>query len=180
MKILFILLVVLPVIYSAQDPINIYKLSESDNLEDWYILDDGVMGGLSQGQFRLNEDLRGIFSGDVSLENNGGFSSVRYYTGKMDIEGYQKCVFRVKGDGKRYQLRMKSKTTEAFSYIQYFETSGEWETITIDLDSFYPTYRGRRLDMPNYPAEILSEISFLISNKKAESFKLELDWMELR
>ncbi len=162
------------------EPKRIFDLPDIRDLEDWYILDDGVMGGLSEGQFQLHDDGYGIFSGDVSLENNGGFSSVRYNMGKTKIMGYKTCVFRVKGDGKRYQLRMKSSTREAFSYVQHFETSGEWETITIDLDSLYPTFRGRQLDMPNYPAEILSEISFLISNKKAERFKLELDWMELR
>lgn len=180
MKLFCVTLLFFSITAISIEPMNIYKLSDSENLEGWYILDDGVMGGKSQGLFSMDADGYGVFSGEVSLENNGGFSSVRYMTGKRKVDGYKECVFRVKGDGKKYQLRLKSHREEAFSYIQHFETSGEWQTITIDLASFYPTFRGRVLDMPNYPSEVLSELSFLISNKKAESFSLKLDWMELR
>jgi len=150
------------------------------DLQDWYIVDDVVMGGRSEGEFFVNKDSKGIFSGKVSLDNYGGFSSVRFYTGKTEVQGYKQCVFRIKGDAKRYQLRVKSHASQEFSYVQNFETSGEWETIAIDLETMYPTFRGRRLDLPNYPMEELGEISFLISNKKAEYFRLELDWMEFR
>ncbi len=158
----------------------LYNFSENVNLEDWYILDDVVMGGRSQGTFGLNQEGYGVFTGEVSLENYGGFSSVRFITGAKKIDEYEKVVFRLKGDKKGYQLRLKTQREDAHSYIQNFETNGEWQTISLDLASFYPTYRGRTLDMPNFPAELLSELSFLISNKKAENFSLELDWMELR
>ena len=88
-------------------------------------------------------------------------------------------MIRLKGDGKRYQFRTKSNRYERHAYIYYFETTGNWQTIEIPLLKMYPTFRGRRLDIPNYPAEQLEQIAFLIANKKAESFELKIDWIGL-
>lgn len=157
----------------------IFDFTASSNLDDWYIVDDGVMGGLSQGQFSVNEQGDGEFSGTVSLENNGGFSSVRHSLSTTDVSSYSKIKIRLKGDGKRYQFRAKTRARDRQSYISYFETSGNWEIIEINLAQLYPTFRGYRLDMPNFPGKQMEELAFLIANKKAESFKLEIDWIRL-
>jgi len=45
-------------------------------MRDCWIVNDGVMGGVSQSGLR--HDPQGmIFEGQVSLENNGGFASMR-------------------------------------------------------------------------------------------------------
>jgi hypothetical protein len=138
------------------------------------------MGGRSEGNFMVNEEGNGVFYGKVSLENNGGFSSLRHQMETADISGYAKAYLHVKGDGKRYQFRVKSSRYERQSYIAYFETSGEWETIEIPLKKMYPSWRGMKLDMPNYPAKTLEEITFLIANYRAEEFRLEIDKVEFR
>ena len=79
-------------------------------------LDDVVMGGRSSGAFSLNADGFGVFQGDVSLENNGGFSSVRYRFQTIGIKGCTRVVIRLKGDGKKYQFRIKSNSADYYSY----------------------------------------------------------------
>jgi len=158
---------------------SLFDFSKNSDLSNWTVVDDVVMGGRSDGHFSINEDGNGLFYGNVSLENYGGFSSVRYRPETINIEKKKYCKIRLKGDGKRYQFRVKSSQSERQSYINYFETSGEWETISIALTDLYPTFRGRQLDMPNYPAISLEEVAFLIANKKAETFQLELDWITL-
>ena len=88
---------------------------------------------------------------------------------------YSKVIIRVKGDGKRYQFRIRSKIADDHVYIAFFETSNELEDIEILLSDMYPTFRGKRLEKPNYSKESLEEIAFLIGNKKAEGFKVEID-----
>jgi hypothetical protein len=61
------------------------------------------------------------------------------------------------------------------SYIAYFETNGDWQTVEIPFSEMYASFRGMRLDKPNFPGKKMNEISFLISNKKAEEFKLIID-----
>jgi len=152
----------------------LFDFSENSNPDRWQVVNDGVMGGLSQGTFKVSENGTGLFTGKVSLENNGGFSSVRYNTGKTDVEGYTTLAITLKGDGKNYQVRIQENNDDYFSYIATFQTSGKWETIEIPLKEMFPSFRGQKLDRPNFRGNTIVELTFLIGNKKAESFKLEL------
>ena len=161
------------------DPLTIFDFTKDADCSNWRIVNDSVMSGQSNASFSVNEAGNGVFTGHVSLENNGGFSSVRYQMKSKKIEQFRICKIRVKGDGKRYQLRMKNNISNRHSFIQHFQTSGEWETIEIALADLYPTFRGRKLNMPNFPADELTQVAFLIANKEAEDFRLEIDWIVL-
>jgi hypothetical protein len=41
------------------------------------VVNDGVMGGLSQGTIEMTQNDSLLFKGNISLQNNGGFSSFR-------------------------------------------------------------------------------------------------------
>lgn len=158
----------------------IYDFNKNSSPKDWLIVDDGVMGGVSQGKFSIDADGNGVFSGTVSLENNGGFSSVRHQFDKVNSTKDSKVLIRLKGDGKEYQFRIKDKSNSYYSYITTFKTSGNWETLEIKLSDLYPSFRGRKLNLPNFNSNSFEEIVFLIANKKNESFKLTLDKIELK
>ncbi|WP_430974471.1 CIA30 family protein [Sunxiuqinia rutila] len=153
----------------------LFDFSKTSELNDWTVVNDDVMGGQSHGLFYINTEGNGVFEGRVSLENNGGFSLVRYRMGSTDIQELQKVVIRLKGDGKRYQFRVKAKASDYFSYVGFFQTSGEWQLVEIPLASLYPAFRGRRLSEPNFAGDSIEEIAILIGNEKNETFKLELD-----
>ena len=53
----------------------------------WRALNDGVMGGRSIGLVEYDRTSM-TWAGTVSLENNGGFSSVRSEWGERDLSGY--------------------------------------------------------------------------------------------
>lgn len=80
---------------------------------------------------------------------------------------------------KIYQIRLKDNRRNYYSYITNFKTSGEWEEIKINLHELYPSFRGRKLNLPNYQSDGFEEISFLIANNKNENFKLLIDKIEL-
>lgn len=157
----------------------LFDFTPSSDVSDWVTVDDTVMGGRSDGNFQLNDAGHGEYTGYVSLENYGGFSSLRYRMPTIRIAGYTKALLRIKGDGNRYQFRTKTSDYDRHSYVGYFETTGDWETIEIELKDLVPQFRGRRLRMPDYPAEMLSEVAILIGNKKEQEFMLELDWIRL-
>ncbi|MGB5204393.1 MAG: CIA30 family protein, partial [Eudoraea sp.] len=138
-----------------------------------------VMGGLSKGNFSVNDKGDGFFTGHVSLENNGGFSSVRYNFESKSVSSYKKITIRLKGDGKRYQIRVKTRVSDYYSYIAYINTNGEWQTLEILFSNMIPSFRGNKLDLPNYPGEYMEQFAILIGNKKNEDFKLYLDKIEL-
>lgn len=149
------------------------------NLASWMIVDDGVMGGVSSGHFKLDADGNGLFYGNVSLENNGGFSSVKHNFSPIPVKNYKKIILSVKGDGKDYQFRVKHKSDDYQSYISIFSTTGEWQKVEINLGAMYPSFRGRKLAMPDFDHDSIEEIRFLIANKKNEKFQLVIDRIEL-
>jgi hypothetical protein len=157
----------------------IYDFNKNSSSNDWRIIDDVVMGGQSNGRFLIDTDGNGVFQGTVSLDNNGGFSSVRYQFSKLAVTENSKVFIRLKGDGKDYQFRIKDKSNNYFSYITTFKTSGEWQTVEIKLADLYPSFRGRKLNLPNFESDSFEEIVFLIGNGRNESFKLMLDKIEL-
>ena len=157
----------------------IFKINKTSDVSDWKVVNDVVMGGKSNGEFFLDESGFGVFTGAVSLENNGGFSYLRYQFNRFNVSAYQKIKIRLKGDGKKYQFRVKSSKYSQESYITNFETTGEWQTIEIIMSNLSPTFRGKKLNLPNYTGEYLEEVGFLIGNKKNESFCLLLDTIEL-
>ena len=162
------------------NPMEIFDFSKNNSLDNWQIINDGVMGGVSRSEISINEYGNAVFSGTVSLENNGGFCSVRYDFEKIEVKDSKKAVLRIKGDGKKYQFRIRANRNDYYSFISYFETSGNWETIEIPLNEMYPVFRGRKLDMPDFSGNAIEEIAFLIGNKKEETFRLEIDKIELK
>ncbi|MBT8245523.1 MAG: CIA30 family protein [Winogradskyella sp.] len=158
----------------------LFDFNSESNTRSWRIVDDVVMGGRSDGSFKLDEDGHGQFFGEVSLENNGGFSSVRYNFDTINSSAHQSFQLRIKGDGKSYQFRVKASNRQRYSYIYTFKTSGEWETILIPFGKMKPSFRGYELNQPNYNGVQMEEIAFLIGNKKEECFKLLIDSIILK
>ncbi len=158
----------------------IIDFNTKSDIQNWVVTDDVVMGGVSSGTFSLNDEGFGVFSGSISLENNGGFSLLRYQFEKIKTKGCSKIIIKLRGDGKQYQFRMKSNSEELHAYIVPFSTSGEWQEIEISIKTMIPTFRGRQLNMPNFSNDYIEEIGFLIGNKKAEKFKLLIEKIELK
>ena len=133
--------------------ISIFDFNTESDISNWSITDDVVMGGQSSGSFYLDNDGYGVFEGSVSIENNGGFSSVRYRGSKIQLTDQNNLRIRLKGDGKKYQFRIKVNTSDYYSFIYTFKTTGDWEIIEISLKDFYPSFRGRKLNFPNFSLE---------------------------
>ena len=167
-------------IFSSMPSQVIFDFNKSAEIQNWLIVDDVVMGGKSSGTFNLNTDGFGVFEGSISLDNNGGFSSVRYRFEKTLVKEYSTVHIKLRGDGKKYQFRIKAKSGDYYSYISPFQTTGEWQEIEIPLKDMYPSFRGRKLDQPNFSDDYIEEITFLIGNKKEEDFQLIIDKIELR
>ncbi|CAI8333544.1 MAG: Uncharacterised protein [Polaribacter sejongensis] len=173
-------LIFIPFIMSVSK-IVIFNFNSNSTISDWQVIDDVVMGGKSKGNFKLNDNGFGEFSGVVSLENNGGFSSLRYGFEALRIEGLSNIVLKVKGDGNTYQLRIKDAANKSYSYMSEFSTKeNEWQDIRIPLKSMFPVFRGRKLEKDNFSADEIEQIVFLIGNKIGQKFKLEIDTIYLQ
>lgn len=162
------------------EALTLFQFSKKSKLNQWQIVNDEVMGGLSMGLIQLNPEGKGVFSGHISLDNNGGFSLLRYDLERIEVTDYSSFEIRLKGDGKKYQFRCKTSDHQRHSYIYNFTSSKDWKSITIPFDKMEPYFRGDSLKMPNYHGDFLAQIAILIGNNKEEDFSLELDYIKLK
>ena len=159
----------------------LFDFQTTTNTAAWQVVNDDVMGGVSTSSFRLTNGVA-VFQGEVSLENNGGFASVRSLPARHELAGCDAFVIRVRGDGRRYKFT--ARTDPGFDSAIYqcvFTTKkGEWEEHRLPFKQFIPTFRGRVLsgEPPLDPAKVTS-VGFLISENQAGPFQLELAWIKV-
>lgn len=161
-------------------PARVLEFAEAGSEPEWTAVNDGVMGGLSKGGPKIEDGVL-HFSGTLSLENNGGFSSVRTRPGNYDLSSAKVMVLRVKGDGRIYQLRLSTNARHRGSRISYgadFPTkAGQWVEVKVPFDTLIPTHHGNQLDGPPLDLSRVEEIGLLIGDGKAGDFALALEWM---
>ena len=161
----------------------LFDFGSTDDSGNWQIVNDGVMGGLSESELVFNPEGTVTFRGMVSLENNGGFASVRTpveLTGKKEI--YKGVVVRVKGDGKLYGIRFRSRG-ESNGYAYQFKIKTEknnWKEFKIPFEQFKPTFRGSLLkNKPTLESNNITQMGVLISDKQSGAFEFTMDWIKL-
>lgn len=145
------------------------------NHDKWRITNDGVMGGLSNGVVSINAG-NVMFSGVISTENNGGFSST-YMPIEQQPKGLKAVEIKVTGDGNLYQLRFRRQYRGyAISYKLLFKSiRGETTSHQFNLADAQATFRGRPLpNAPTLTSESITNIGLLIASKEALPFKLTL------
>jgi len=151
-----------------------------DDSSKWTVINDGVMGGVSLSKLRPTDQKTGIFSGVLSLENNGGFASVRAAVGHRDLSTYGGLEIRVLGDGRIYQLRLRTndRVDGIVNSIAIETRSGGWLTVRRAFTEFLPTFRGRTpaSAAPLDPAQV-HQVGFLLADKQPGEFSLEIDFV---
>jgi monofunctional biosynthetic peptidoglycan transglycosylase len=167
----------------AQAPqVPLFAFASPDAAAAWQAVNDGVMGGVSDGRFRITERQTMEFYGTLSLENNGGFASVRSRPRTLGLQTGDTLVARVRGDGREYQLNLyTSERMRAFSYRAAAQTRpGEWIEVRIPLDRFEATSFGRVMRGAGAvdPGSITS-IGFLLGEKTPGPFMLEVAWIKV-
>lgn len=146
----------------------------------WTPVNDGVMGGVSRSSLAQAEPGIARFSGVVSLENFGGFASIRTPPREWDTAGATAFVLRVRGDGHTYKFTVRSD--DRFDGIQYQSKftpqAGEWSEVRLPIESFAPTFRGRRIPfVAKLDPGRVRTLGLMISDRQAGPFELQLDWL---
>lgn len=163
------------------DGVALVDFTDVDEPRWWRPVNDGVMGGLSACQIEITEWATAVFSGELSLENNGGFASVRRDRRNLNFAESIGVKLHVKGDGRTYQFRVQTDNRAAgFAYRAEFVTEpGKWIEVTIPFNSMKPTFRGADVpDAAPLTLEDISQIGFLIADKTAGAFCLEIDYVK--
>jgi len=142
-------------------------------------VNDGVMGGRSSSELNVSDDVA-RYQGTVSLENNGGFASVRVIW-PFDFNDFTDeptlAVLKVKGDGQTYQFRLRtSQGFDGAAYSYSFNTIlDQVQTIYIPISDFVPTFRGRTLrNMPILKFSDVQQMGVLVADSQVGKFSIDL------
>lgn len=158
----------------------LFDFQTATNTAAWHVVNDDVMGGVSASSFRLTNGVA-LFQGSLSLDNNGGFASVRSLPANHHLAGCDALHLRVRGDGRRYKptVRTNPGFDRAIYQCAFTTKKGEWGEHRLPVSEFVPTFRGRVLtgEPPLDPARVTS-VGFLISDRQAGSFRLEVAWIK--
>ena len=144
----------------------------------WFPVNDGVMGGVSRSTMDVSADGTGVFAGMLSLENNGGFASVRTDIRAYDLSTFSGLVLRVRGDGRRYQVRLRTGGRyRSLAYKAEFDTRADtWITVELPFADFQPTVRGYRpRNAPPLNLSSVREFGILLGDGREGPFRLEVE-----
>ncbi len=161
--------------------VTLFEFSGAADEPAWIAVNDGVMGGVSRGGAKLIDGSL-HFRGVLSLENNGGFSSIRSGGPTRDLQAAKAIMLRVKGDGRTYRLQLATNAEFRRARISYqaeFPTKrGEWTEVTVPLASLVPQFRGQKLSGPPLDRTRIEEIGLSLSDGNPGAFALEVDWIK--
>jgi hypothetical protein len=156
-------------------PRELFRFDTAASVADFSPIDDRVMGGRSLSRLRLDPAGHAVFEGEVSLEDGGGFASIRSRPLPLGDAQAVICRLEVRGDGKRYKVNLRAD--DAFDGVVYqaaFEpVPGEWTVLRLPLASFVPTWRGRAVEGASaFRPESLRQLGLVIGDRQAGAFAL--------
>jgi NADH dehydrogenase [ubiquinone] 1 alpha subcomplex assembly factor 1 len=161
--------------------LSVFRFDAPESVSGWRAIDDAVMGGISSSAISYIPGDGAVFSGFVSLANNGGFASVRSPSFAA-LGGGGVFLLTVRGDGKRYKFSVR--TDAAFDGVSFqvaFQPPpGEWVVVRLAATDFLPKWRGRIVDnAPRLDPARTQQLGLLIADRQAGVFRLEVGAIEL-
>lgn len=153
--------------------------TNQEEAQNWVIVNDTVMGGRSRASVVLENDML-LFSGDLSLQNNGGFASTRRIYGAINWDGTQALEIKIMGDGRAYQFRLRTnKNFDGVAYVANFNTEkGSAQTLRFNIDDFIPQFRGRIVsNAPKLNYADVSQFGFMLADKNPGRFTLKVEFI---
>jgi len=156
----------------------------SENKEtDWYVINDGVMGGLSRSNVSYTADSF-VFKGEVSLQNNGGFSSLRSEFSSFDLSNFKTVELRYRATG--YNFALNLATSKVWYRPVYrtpiVATDGQWQTKVFNLLDFQEVVVGKATgsSLSSDKLKDIIRLGFITNEKRAGQFLLEVDYIRFK
>ncbi len=155
----------------------LFDFADPTEADAWAPIDDRVMGGISTSCLRHDPAGHAVFEGEVSLERNGGFASVRSAPAARGRAGAQTCVLEVQGEAKRFKLNfLTGDSFDGLNYQAAFTPHPDrWQNLRILLADFRSSFRGREVSgaPPLDPARIC-QVGLMIAERQAGPFALAI------
>ena len=160
--------------HDPSDPMTLFDFDTADEAT-WQVVNDGVMGGRSQG-FVAVEDGVLRFTGTL-VTQGGGFTSVRAAR-SADLEGYDGLELHVRGGGRTFEVEVGDGTRQRGRTVSRrapFETQATWRWVRVPFSALRATIFGQQVNAPPVNIANLERIGLYILDGQDGPFRLEVD-----
>jgi NADH dehydrogenase [ubiquinone] 1 alpha subcomplex assembly factor 1 len=153
------------------------NFEDSKSIRNLRTINDSVMGGRSVGRYRLTDKKMLEFYGRLSLENNGGFASIRLPSGNLNLKKGDILILRLRGDGRTYNMNLYAQQNlGGISFRQSFKTlPNKLIEVKLPIDKFIATWRGRAFPKQKLTPGDVTGLGFFLGDKKEGEFNLQLE-----
>ncbi|UJP64203.1 CIA30 family protein [Mongoliitalea daihaiensis] len=160
----------------------LFDFGEGKIFGRWVIINDGVMGGMSDSNARLEKNAV-VFYGHVSLENNGGFVSLRSPMGKYDLSSFSYCEMRFKSPSYRnFEILLERETAFYLPKFRkkFLAVSDDWEVVTFLLTDFEISRMGETTQKGIALSELqhIQRLGIILADKQEGDFELVIDYIK--
>jgi NADH dehydrogenase [ubiquinone] 1 alpha subcomplex assembly factor 1 len=158
----------------VEKSMTLFDFTNTELMTYWSVVNDGVMGGKSKSTIiRSTEDAL-LFKGELSLANNGGFSSMIATFKPIDLSAYTGIQCQIRGDGNTYALNLRDQLGRVVHQKSFNTKINEWELIQISFDELSPLVYGRSVTSKSLDISSILSIQLIISDKQEGPFELEI------
>lgn len=157
-------------------PLTLFSFGEADDTR-WRVVNDGVMGGRSQGFVQGTEGAL-VFTGEL-VTDGGGFTSVRAVR-DFDLSGYTGIELRVRGEGRSYALSVNDATRSRgrqVNRLATFPTNDTWTVVRIPFATLRSSAHGRAVRVAPLDLSAVRSTGVYIMDGIDGPFRLEVDWI---
>lgn len=157
-------------------PVSLFAFDRADEAE-WYVVNDGVMGGRSSG-FVAVEDGALRFTGTL-VTQGGGFTSVRASRGIV-LTGQVGLELRVRGSGRQFEVELDDGLRAYGRNVSRrapFPTSNEWTVVRVPFNALRNTIFGREVNAPAIDLSRIRGVGIYIADAQDGPFRLEVDYI---
>ena len=153
---------------------------EREKVADWYIINDGVMGGLSKGKAMIGEDGL-LFYGTVSLDNNGGFTSLRSPYSNFNLTPYSVVEIKYRSKGVRQAFQMEvDRRFYLPNYKVPLKNTEDWTIVRIQLEEVKQYRMGSKTGrlLESDALDEIIRVGFITDEKRAGDFTFEVAYIK--
>lgn len=151
----------------------------------WFVVNDGVMGGRSNGGIDISDSVM-RFSGTV-VTDGGGFTSVRYRLEGSEMADTTRISMRVRSDQRVYGVTLEDDAEagqRSVSHRADLDMAGAiddngWTITTVEYSRLEPSVFGRAVDAPPFDPSTAREIGIIIADGADGDFSLDVDWIDV-
>jgi hypothetical protein len=156
--------------------------NSAEKNQEWKLLSDNIMGGVTKSKIEYTNNSV-LLSGNISLDNYGGFSSIKTKYKSVDLSKYNGIKIKFKSTNQKFAFTLEdNQDWTQPNYKREFSSKKDdtWEEVIIYFKDFQEIVIGETTGnmMKSKSLKNIVRMGIMTYEKKEGPFSLEVDYIE--